>query len=118
MLTVPENFADFYQYPAQPLNEIRRVLTAHLPVRIEGAARISLFAYDNGTFIVHNFRDEPATVTAVFQKKPASLSDIRSGESVELSVRQTPARGAAPASEAGLARIDVPAHSFHAFAYH
>ena len=65
VLVVPENFSDFYHYPAAALNEIRRVLSASLPVRIEAPSKVSLFAYDNGTFIVENFRDEPVTATAI-----------------------------------------------------
>jgi hypothetical protein len=65
VLTVPENFSDFYNYPAVALNEIRRVLTQHLPVRLEGPSKVSLFVYDNGTAIAHNFRDEAVQVTLV-----------------------------------------------------
>jgi hypothetical protein len=65
VLTVPENFSDFYHYPAAALNEIRRVLTSALPVRLEGPSKVSLFVYDNGTTIVHNFRDEAVNVSLV-----------------------------------------------------
>ncbi len=65
VLTVPENFSDFYSYPAAALNEIRRVLTQPLPVRLEGPSKVSLFVYDNGTAIVHNFRDEAVQVSVV-----------------------------------------------------
>ncbi len=65
VLVVPENFADFYNYPAPALDEIRRVLSAGLPVRLEAPSKVSLFEYDNGTFVVHNFRDEAVNVTAV-----------------------------------------------------
>jgi hypothetical protein len=65
VLVVPENFADFYHYPAAALNEIRRVLTPQLPVRLEGPSKVALFVYDNGTAIVHNFRDEPVQATLV-----------------------------------------------------
>jgi hypothetical protein len=65
VLTVPENFADFYHYPAAALNEIRRVLTSGLPARLEAPAKVSLFLYDNGTAIVHNFRDEAVEAAVV-----------------------------------------------------
>jgi hypothetical protein len=65
VLVVPENFADFYHYPASALNEIRRVLTSQLPVRLEGPSKVALFVYDNGTAVVHNFRDEPVEATLV-----------------------------------------------------
>ncbi len=65
VLVVPENFAAFYDYPAAALNEIRRVLSLQLPVRLEAPSKVSLFAYDNGTFIVENFRDDAVDITAV-----------------------------------------------------
>jgi hypothetical protein len=65
VLVIPENFSDLYHYPAPALNEIRRVLSLSLPVRLEAPSKVSLFAYDNGAFIVENFRDEPVDATAV-----------------------------------------------------
>ncbi|MEJ0099265.1 MAG: hypothetical protein WDO12_05765 [Pseudomonadota bacterium] len=41
------------------------MLSLQLPVRLEAPSKVSLFAYDNGTFIVENFRDEAVDVTAV-----------------------------------------------------
>jgi hypothetical protein len=115
VLTVPENFADFYNYPAAALNEIRRVLTPQLPVRIEAPSRISLFVYDNGTFIVHNFRDEPTEIAAVVPSHRESITDINSGEQMATTVRQVPARGNSGASEQTLVRFTIPAHTFRAF---
>jgi hypothetical protein len=44
------------------LNAIRSYIMGDFPVRIEARAQVSLFAYDNGTFIVESFRDQPADV--------------------------------------------------------
>ncbi len=41
VLVVPENFSDFYNYPAAALNEIRRVLSLQLPVRLEAPSKVS-----------------------------------------------------------------------------
>jgi hypothetical protein len=118
VLTVPDNFADFYDYPAPVLNEIRRVLTPHLPVRIEAASRVSLFAYDNGTFVVHNFKDEATEVTVVLSGNSAAqnaLIDINSDTQIATTPRQLPARNGAPNSFQSIARLIVPAHEFRAF---
>jgi hypothetical protein len=118
VLVVPENFADFYHYPAAALDEIRRVLAQHLPVRIEGPSKVGLFAYDNDTFIVHNFRDEAVDVGVVVAGG-AWLADIASGESVAMTIR--PPRGRVPAqpgpAAAGAAATSVrlPAHGWRAF---
>ena len=56
------------------LDAIRSAITDHLPVRLEARSRVSLFVYDNGTFIAHNFRDEAVEVSAVARRlyRPAS----------------------------------------------
>jgi hypothetical protein len=119
VLTVPENFADFYHYPAAALNEIRRVLTAHLPVRLEAPSKVSLFAYDNSTFVVHNFSDEAVEVSAILGAGGTAIVDLASGEQVTAIARPAQARaGASPASagpSASAARFSVPAHGWRAF---
>ena len=55
VLTLPENFGDIYNLPAGVLNPLRRVLTRNLFVRLQGPAQVSLFAYNNNTFIVESF---------------------------------------------------------------
>jgi hypothetical protein len=66
VLTIPENFGDIYNLPAEVLNQIRSALTRDLFVRLEGPAQVSLFVYDNRTFIVESFLPEATEVkTAV-----------------------------------------------------
>jgi hypothetical protein len=114
VLAVPENFADFYHYPAPALNEIRRVLAGHLPVRIEAPSKVGLFAYDNGSFVVHNFRDESTEITVVLNAPAAALSDIADGQRVVTAPRAVPARGITPASTVSTLRLTLPAHGWRA----
>jgi len=60
--TVPENLNDLYRLPAGVLDAIRRYLEPGLPVKLEGPAKVSLFEYDNGAFVVESFLDHPAAV--------------------------------------------------------
>jgi len=60
--SVPESMTDLYRLPSGVLNAIRRYFTAGLPVRLEGPAKVSLFEYKNGTFVVESFLDHPAAV--------------------------------------------------------
>jgi hypothetical protein len=62
VLTVPESLYDFYRLPSGVLDAIRRYLPTGLPVRLEGPAKVSLFEYSNGTFVVESFLDQPAAV--------------------------------------------------------
>ena len=41
---------------------------------------MSLFVYDNGTFIVHNFRDEPVNAAVTLRAGVTGVADLVSGE--------------------------------------
>ncbi|MFA7089854.1 MAG: hypothetical protein WC128_07535, partial [Bacteroidales bacterium] len=76
VLTIPDNFADLYEFPDQALNTIRFFMSRDLDVRIEGPSKIGLFVYDNGTFIVESFLDEPTEVTVVLSTPESSLTEL------------------------------------------
>ncbi len=83
VLTIPDNFSDLYQYPAEVLNRIRAVATKDLKVRIEGPSQVSLFCYDNGTFIVESFLPEPVRVKIVFSNPYKAITDLISNETLQ-----------------------------------
>jgi hypothetical protein len=60
--TLPENLNDLYRLPTDVLDAIRRYLDPGLPVRLEGPAKVSLFTYDNDTFVVESYLDHPVAV--------------------------------------------------------
>jgi hypothetical protein len=116
VLTVPENFADFYHYPQPALDAIRRLLTPHLPVQLEAPAKVSLFVYDNGTFVVQSFRDEPVEVTVTLELAREAVVDVSSGETLATSERrQSPGFGKPPVPVKRTATFRLPPHSFRAF---
>ena len=53
-LAVPDDFPDLYRLPASAWSRIRQALPVG-GVWLEGPARISLFVYDNGSFIVYPY---------------------------------------------------------------
>lgn len=67
VLAVPADFSDMYELPVGVLNQLRSIMSRDLKVRLEGPAKVSLFVYDNDTFIVESFLDEPVDVKVVFQ---------------------------------------------------
>jgi len=71
VLTVPDAFADFYKLPAETLSLIRREF--NLPVTLEGCGLVSLFPYNNDTFILQSFLDRPERVRVRVNKGGASL---------------------------------------------
>jgi hypothetical protein len=114
VLTIPENFSDLSNYPEPVLNAIRRVVAASLPVKLEAPGKVSLFVYDNGAFILHNFRDEPVSAGVTLRAGVAALTDLVSGEKVAVSERAEPARFGAPAQSVPVATFTLAPHSFRA----
>ncbi len=51
-----------------------------MPVGMEGPSQVSLFVYDNGTFIVESFLPESAAVKIVAGKNVRVLEDISTGK--------------------------------------
>ncbi|PWU02628.1 MAG: hypothetical protein C5B52_04980 [Bacteroidetes bacterium] len=80
VLTIPDNFSDLYNLPVEVLNKIRQVLSSGLNIQIEGPGKISLFLYDNNTFIVESFLDTETIVKIVTPVSSHSITDINSSE--------------------------------------
>jgi len=95
VLTIPESFTDLYNLPASILSRIKDTLTRELPVRVDGPAMVSLFVYDNGTFIVESFLDEPADVSVTVSKPATALHDLVSDETLS-PARSGPGSGRMP----------------------
>jgi hypothetical protein len=105
VLAIPENQGELYNLPQGVLAELRTYIQQDFPVRIDAPARVSLFAYDNGAFVVQSFRAEPSQVTVWVKGKPARLRDVGSGAVVQAEPR-------AGIAERTAFRITVQPHSF------
>ena len=81
-LAVPDNFPDLYKLPGKALTRIRREFPAG-HVYLESRAGISLFPYDNDTFIVYPYATsaaQPATVLVHVQGEAEALEmPVRTG---------------------------------------
>ncbi len=111
VLTIPENFTDLYLIPEGTLNAIRSYVLGNFPVRVEAPSKVSIFAYDNGTFIVESFRDQPADVT-VLASNASSLSDLVSGAKLTGAAHK-PRHPNEPATTAF--KMTLAPHSYRAF---
>jgi hypothetical protein len=80
VLTVPEKFSDLYSFPAQILTQIRNVLLRDLFVRIESTGNVSLFVYDNATFIVESFLPDAVDVKISLDAKFAKIQEVTTGQ--------------------------------------
>ncbi|QNQ07623.1 hypothetical protein H3Z74_12375 [Sphingomonas alpina] len=111
MLTVPENPADLYAMPPAMLAQIRKVASSDMPVMIEAPAHVSLFAYDNDTFVVQSFRGE--TTPVAVHAAGRQLVELPSGTIVSATAPIAGSATAAP-DRADFA-LTLPPHSFRVF---
>ncbi len=80
VLTIPNAPGDLYSYPPPVLRAIRDVLARDMFVRLDAPSRVSLFVYDNDTFIAESFRDEPVEARILADKRITRLRDLVTGE--------------------------------------
>lgn len=80
VLTIPENFNDLYSMPAEALSAIKNYILGDFPVRLEAPIQVSLFAYDNQTFVVESFLDKEANVTVSTTGGFSKIRNLASGE--------------------------------------
>ena len=76
ILTIPDNFNDLYSLPVKVLSRISETIVNEMYIRLESPSKVSLFVYDNDTFIVHSFRDEPADLRLVLDESIHSVKDL------------------------------------------
>jgi len=120
IVTVPDNFNDLYSYPPGVLNAIRNVVSGDFPLRLDGPSKVSLFAYDNKTFVVESFLDQATDVTVSITGGIAKIANLETGDVV---AGQAPAPrrgyGGRVMRDTGPARMEfhltVDPHSYIAF---
>ena len=124
-LALPDDFADLYRLPQSVLNQIRALLGRDLFVSLDAPDHVSLFAYDNRTFIVQNFQSQPVT-TRVSVARATALHDLLSDKTIAPSQGggggagrggRVGGGGGGIAGNGGSSfEVPVPAHSFRVFA--
>lgn len=115
VLTIPDNFADLYLYPDAILNRIRSVASQGMDFRLEGPSKISLFCYDNGSFIVESFLPEPVTVKVYAGQATVLITDLVTGQSIKgTPVPAPPFRSNWFVPENGF-EITIKPHSYRVF---
>ena len=116
VLTIPENFSDFSEFPEPVLSAIRQTITAHLPVQLDAPGKVSLFLYDNGTFIVESFHDEAINVKVTIGLDHRGIEDVLSGESIAGEVRNRVLRwDSPPKPDKCVAAFSLAPHSYRVF---
>jgi hypothetical protein len=117
VLNIPDNSGDLYNLPQPVTRVIKSYLQADFPVRIDAPAQVSLFAYDNGTFVIQSFRPEAVQVSVSIARANGKLRNIVSNEMPAAEPQSAPDRRAAPqAAPRTSFKVRIPAHSYAAFA--
>ena len=113
VLVVPDNFSDLYRFPASALNVIRQTASARtMPVYIEGPAYVSLFVYDNDTFIVESFLDEPVDIDVVSTGTVSGLTDMLEGTALQGRTRPVMGRRGATSATQSSFTVTLKPHSY------
>ena len=90
LLTIPENQADLYSLPQGVITRIKHYLQRDFPVQIDSPPLVSLFAYDNDTFVVESFRPAQAPVNIVVPGASVKLRDLTTGKLIAAQKPQKP----------------------------
>jgi len=118
VLTIPDNFNDLYLYPPSVVSALKEAVMGDFPVRMEGPNKVSLFVYNNHTFIVESYLDHPATMTVSITDGIAKIVNMESGESIAGEATAT-RRGPGGRQSTSPARmnfqITIQPHSYAAF---
>ena len=83
VLTIPDNFGQLYDLPQEVITSIKRVLLKELFVSTDTPAEVSLFVYDNNTFIVESFLDQRIPVKIVLNQKFSELVSLTSNRELK-----------------------------------
>ena len=118
VMTIPDDFGNLYDLPTGVLNSFRQVLSKDLDMRIDAPAKVSLFLYDNGTFIVTSFLDEPVTININAREGIDRITDMLNGSVID----KQPAQPVTPFSRRFRAddknnvfRVTIMPHSYRVF---
>ena len=118
VLTIPDNFIDFYHFPSPVLNVLRQQIAGHLEVTIEGPSEVSLFVYDNRSFIIESFQDEPVDVQVILGPEFSEITGIATGETETGRFREAPSfRNRKFGKDVNVFEVHLKPHSFKAFSY-
>jgi len=84
-------------------------------VRIEGPAQVSLFVYDNNTFIVESFLPENVNVKIITGKQTGKLINILTGEEITGKIVQDTRIWGREKEESETFDITIKPHSYIVF---
>ena len=115
VMTIPDDFGNLYDIPTDVLNSFRQTLSKDLDIRIDAPAKVSLFLYDNGTFIVTSFLDEPVTININAKDDIERITDMLSGVVIEKQSGTSPNRRSRADDKNNVFQVILMPHSYKVF---
>lgn len=117
VLTIPDNFNDLYLLPQPVLTSIKSYLMRGFPLQMDAPSRVSLFVYDNRSFVIESFRDVPAQVSVQISGNTQRLRNLATGDVVQQSAVPLPVHSGKASQQDQRTRfqITLQPHSFAAF---
>ncbi|HEX4004861.1 MAG TPA: hypothetical protein VHX60_01675 [Acidobacteriaceae bacterium] len=116
VLTIPDNFNDLYALPAAVLTSIRGYVSDALPVQLDGSSQVSLFPYDNHTFVLESFRGEPVSLSVSIAGTGGHLRNLATGAVIDGKTMSPANRGASGTAPTTAFSLTLPPHSYAGFA--
>ena len=119
VMTIPDDFGNLYDLPQGVLNVFRQVLSQDLDLRIDAPAKVGLFLYDNGVFIVESFLDEPITIKINAKEGIDKITDLLSGAVIDKLPADNTPRPFGPRfkidDKNNVFTVTLPPHSYRVF---
>ena len=104
--------------PEGVLNLIRQEIAGSLDVVLEGPGEVSLFLYDNGSFVLESFLDEEVVVRVKVDPEIHQLTEVSTGEIISGTERNAPSFGDRKfGKDVYVFELKIKAHSFRAFTF-
>jgi hypothetical protein len=115
--TIPENFSDLYALPPAVTSAIKDQVMHDFPIRLDGASKVALFAYDNDTLILESYLPAAADVKVSVAGNFAQLRNLVTGETIPGQAASEVHQRWQPNTNAGRTLFDIhlPPHSYAVF---
>ncbi len=118
---IPDNFRNLYALPPDVTSAIKDVVMKGFFVRIDGSSQVSLFAYDNSTFVAESFLPGQTVVRVTVDGEYSKLRNLETGELIASYVPEPPKtprrhRAGQEASKKSHFLVPLMPHSYAAFA--
>ena len=85
---------------------------------MEGPGEVSLFVYDNNSFVVESFLDKETKVNILLDKEKGQITNVATGEKSEGNLRRAPGFGnRRMGSDQMVFEVTLKPHSFKAFTF-